>query len=45
MGGLTEQHLLNTRNRSWSLTAEVEIPDGGANGIILNVGGHAGDWS
>jgi arylsulfatase A-like enzyme len=45
MGGITEQHILNTRNRSWSLTAQVEIPDGRANGVILNLGGQAGGWS
>jgi arylsulfatase A-like enzyme len=45
MGGLTEQHMLNTRNRSWSITAEVEIEDGRGEGVILSVGGHAGGWS
>jgi arylsulfatase len=45
MGGLTELHLVNTRNRSWSLTSEVVIPKGGANGVILKVGGHIGGWS
>jgi arylsulfatase len=45
MGSLTEQHMLNTRNRSWSVTAEVEIEDGHAEGVVLNVGGHSGGWS
>jgi hypothetical protein len=45
MGGLLEQHVVNWRNRSWSLTAQVHIPDGGANGVILNLGGHSGGWS
>lgn len=45
MGGLTEQHMINTRNRSWSVTAQVEIEDDRAEGVILNVGGHAGGWS
>jgi arylsulfatase A-like enzyme len=45
MGGITESHVLNTRNRSWSLTAQVEIPNGRATGVILNLGGHAGGWS
>jgi arylsulfatase A-like enzyme len=45
MGSLTEQHMLNTRNRSWSVTAEVEIEDGRAEGVLLNVGGHSGGWS
>jgi arylsulfatase A-like enzyme len=45
MGSLTEVHLVNLRNRSWSLTSEVEIPDGGADGVILKLGGHGGGWS
>ncbi|MGD9889938.1 MAG: arylsulfatase [Dehalococcoidia bacterium] len=45
MGALTEQHVVNSRNRSWSLTAEVEIPDGGASGVLLNLGGGMGGWS
>jgi len=42
---LTEQHVVNWRNRSWSLTALLDIPDGGANGVLLNLGGHQGGWS
>ena len=45
MGGLIEQHVVNWRNRSWSLTAQVDVPDGGANGVLLNLGGHGGGWS
>jgi arylsulfatase A-like enzyme len=45
MGGLTELHLLNTRNKSWSLAAQLEIPDEGASGVLLTLGGHAGGWS
>ncbi|WP_250030210.1 arylsulfatase [Paractinoplanes maris] len=45
MGGLVEQHVVNWRNRSWSLTALVEIPDRGADGVLLSLGGHTGGWS
>jgi arylsulfatase len=45
MGGLLELHVVNWRNRSWSLTAEVDIPDGGANGVLLNLGGGMGGWA
>jgi arylsulfatase A-like enzyme len=45
MGGLLEQHVVNWRNRSWSLTAQLDIPDGGADGVILSLGGHQGGWS
>lgn len=44
-GGLLEEHVVNWRNRSWSITAEVEVPNGGANGVILNLGGSMGGWS
>ncbi len=44
-GALTEQHVVNWRNRSWSITAEVEVPEGGANGVLLNLGGSMGGWS
>ncbi len=45
MSGLLEQHVVNWRNRSWSLTSQIEIPDGGAEGVILNLGGLPGGWS
>ena len=45
MGGLIEQHVVNWRNRSWSLTAQVGIPEGGADGVILNLGGGMGGWA
>jgi hypothetical protein len=27
------------------LTAQVDIPDGGADGVLINLGGHGGGWS
>jgi arylsulfatase A-like enzyme len=45
MGALVEQHVVNWRNRSWSLTAQLVIPDGGADGVLLNLGGHGGGWA
>ncbi|WP_198349221.1 MULTISPECIES: arylsulfatase [Ramlibacter] len=45
MGGFTELHIVNLRNCSWSLTAQVVVPEGGANGAILKIGGHIGGWS
>jgi len=45
MGALTEQHVVNWRNRSWSLTAQLVIPDEGAHGVLLSLGGHQGGWS
>ncbi len=34
-----------TLNRSWTLTAEIEIPDGGATGPIAAMGGDSSGWS
>ena len=35
MIGMSENVFINIKNRSHSITAEVEIPEGGANGVIL----------
>jgi arylsulfatase len=45
MTGMTENVFINAKNRSHSITAEVEIPDGGANGVILAQAGRFGGWS
>jgi arylsulfatase A-like enzyme len=45
MIGMTENVFINVKNRSHSITAEVEIPQGGANGVILAQAGRFGGWS
>jgi arylsulfatase len=45
MTGMTENVFINTKNRSHSITADVEIPDGGAEGVILCQAGRFGGWS
>ena len=45
MTGMLENVFINTKNRSHSLTAEVEIPDGGAKGVILAQAGRFGGWT
>jgi arylsulfatase len=45
MLGMSENVFINIKNRSLSITAEVEIPEGGANGVILVQGGRFGGWS
>lgn len=45
MVGMTENVFINIKNRSHSLTAEVEIPEGVANGVILSQAGRFGGWS
>ncbi|WP_323389157.1 arylsulfatase [Myxococcus qinghaiensis] len=44
MQRLTENSMLNIKNKSHSVTAEVEIPEGGASGIIVTQGGAFGGW-
>lgn len=45
MTGMTENVFIDVKNRSKTLTAEIEIPEGGANGVILAQGGRFGGWS
>jgi Sulfatase len=45
MGRLTENVLVNTKNKSHSVTAEVVVPEGGATGVIMAQGGAYGGWS
>jgi arylsulfatase A-like enzyme len=45
MTGMMENVFLNVKNRSHTITAEVEIPEGGANGVILCQAGRFGGWS
>jgi arylsulfatase len=45
MTGMMENTLINVKNRSSTITAEVEIPQGGANGVLLAQGGRFGGWS
>jgi len=45
MAGMQENVFINVKNKSLSITAEVEIPRGGANGAILVQGGRFGGWA
>ena len=45
MSHLTENTVLNVKNRSHTITAEVEIPEDGANGVIIAQGGRFAGWS
>jgi arylsulfatase A-like enzyme len=45
MTGMSENVFINTKNRSHTITAEVTIPDSGANGVILAQAGRFGGWS
>jgi len=45
MKGMSENVFINVKNRSHSITAEVEIPAAGANGAVLAQGGRFGGWA
>ena len=45
MTGMMEAAFINVKNRSKTITAEVEVPQGGGNGTILAQGGRFGGWS
>jgi arylsulfatase len=45
MDSMSENVFINIKNRSLSITADVEIPEGGADGVIIAQGGRFGGWS
>jgi arylsulfatase len=45
MGRLTENSVVVVKNKSFSVTAELEVPTGGAEGAIIAQGGAFGGWS
>jgi arylsulfatase len=42
---MMENAFINVKNQSVTITAEVDVPAGGANGVILAQGGRFGGWS
>jgi arylsulfatase len=45
MTGMTENVFLNIKNKSKTITAEVEVPQDGGNGAIIVQGGRFGGWA
>jgi|RhiMethySRZTD1v2_1073278.scaffolds.fasta_scaffold45521_5 arylsulfatase A-like enzyme len=45
MGRLSENATINIKNKSHSVTAEVEVSDEAAEGVIISQGGAYGGWS
>jgi arylsulfatase A-like enzyme len=45
MGRLSESSVLNVKNKSHTVTAEVVVPEGGAQGVIIAQGGAFAGWS
>ncbi|HET6728453.1 MAG TPA: arylsulfatase [Jiangellaceae bacterium] len=45
MGRLSENSVVVMKNKSYAVTAEIVVPEGGANGTIVALGGAFGGWS
>ncbi|MBS0260720.1 MAG: sulfatase-like hydrolase/transferase, partial [Planctomycetes bacterium] len=45
MIGMSENVFINCKNRSYTITAEVTIPEGGAQGVVISQAGRFGGWS
>jgi len=45
MSRLSENAVINIKNKSHSVTAEVVIPDGGGSGVVIAQGGAFGGWA
>jgi arylsulfatase len=45
MTGMMENTFLNVKNRSKTITAEIDVPAAGANGTLIAQGGRFGGWS
>jgi hypothetical protein len=45
MSRLSENSVLVIKNKSHAVTAQIEVPDGGAEGVIVAQGGAFGGWS
>jgi hypothetical protein len=44
MGRLSENSVVSIKNKLFSVTAEVVVPDGGTEGVIIAQGGRFGGW-
>jgi arylsulfatase A-like enzyme len=45
MTGMTENVFVNIKNKSKTITAQIEVPEGGAHGAIIVQGGRFGGWA
>ncbi len=45
MGRLTEASVVNIKNKSHAITAQLDVPENGANGVVVAQGGAFGGWS
>ena len=45
MGRLSENSVVSIKNKSFSVTAEIDVPEGGAEGVLIAQGGRFGGWA
>ncbi|MET0999864.1 MAG: arylsulfatase, partial [Marmoricola sp.] len=45
MGRLSENSVVSIKNKSFSVTADIDVPASGANGVIIAQGGRFGGWA
>jgi arylsulfatase A-like enzyme len=45
MGRLTENSIVNIKNKSYAITADLDVPTAGAEGVIVAQGGSINGWS
>ncbi|MCL1635600.1 arylsulfatase [Luteimonas sp. SX5] len=45
MGRLSENSVVNIKNKSFAVTADIEVPEDGAKGVFIAQGGRFGGWS
>src|SRR4026209_2006250 len=45
MGRLSENSVVSVKNKSHAVTAELTVPDSGAEGVIIAQGGNIGGWT
>ena len=45
MGRLSENSVVSIKNKSFTVTADVYVPEGGADGVIIAQGGRFGGWT
>ena len=45
MGRLSESSVVSIKNKSFSVTAEIDVPETSANGVLIAQGGRFGGWA
>jgi arylsulfatase len=45
MGRLSENSVVNIKNKSFAVTADLDVPSSGASGVLIAQGGRFGGWS